>query len=271
MIDLHCHILPGVDDGPKNINESIIMAKHAVDEGINQILATPHHRAHGWFNEKSKIKKLVKEVQASLDEYKIPITILPGQEVRLYGEIIQDIEADKIQFIDEFNKYLLIEFPSATVAAYTEKLFLNLQKKDITPIIVHPERNYAIQKNPSLLKNLVDKGALSQLTAGSYLGVYGKNAKKLSKQLILSNLVHYIASDAHNTTNRSFHLKKTYEQIEKDFSPELVNYYQQTTRHLVHGELILPPTIKKKNSLDYFKLRWRSYESKIKAIYFSSL
>lgn len=254
MIDLHCHILPGVDDGAQDMDESIAMAKKAVEEGITHILATPHHRAHGWYNEKEKIEALVKEVQAEIDAADIPLVLFPGQEVRLYGEIIQDIQTNKIQFIDEANQYLLIEFPSTTVPAYAERLFYELQAIGITPIIVHPERNQMIEKNPELLKSFVDKGALAQLTAGSYIGKFGREVEKLSKDLIEADLIHYIASDSHNTRNRKFHLKEAYEKLENDYGSELVKRYQQTTKDLVNGDLIFPPATKKIKKKRFFGL-----------------
>lgn len=255
MIDLHCHILPGIDDGAKNIQESILIAQKAVEEGITHILATPHHHAHGWYNEKEKIVQLVKEVQTAIDSENIPLTIFPGQEVRLYGEIIEDIKKEKIQFIDQENQYLLIEFPSANVPSYAERLFYELQAIGIVPIIVHPERNREIQKNPEILKEFIDKGALAQLTAGSYIGAYGKEAENSSKQLIESNLIHYFASDAHNTSSRPFYLKEAYNKLKKEFNQEIVEQYQQVTKDLVNGDLIFPPatkTIKKKRFFGLF-------------------
>lgn len=255
MIDLHCHILPGVDDGAKDVQESLAMARKAVAEGITHILATPHHQAHGWYNEKKEVNQRASELQSAIDAEKIPLTIFPGQEVRLYGEIIEDIEKDKIQFIDEMNQYLLIEFPSSSVPAYAERLFYEMQGLGMTPIIVHPERNKALQKKPELLKDFVDKGALAQLTAGSYLGAYGKEAEESSKKMIDANLIHYFASDAHNTENRRFYLKEAYEKLGRDYHQELVQIYQQRTKDLVNGELIFPPPtkeIKKKGFFGWF-------------------
>src|SRR5699024_817617 len=123
MIDLHCHILPGVDDGPKNWEMSIEMAKLAVDEGITHILATPHHMNRQWMNPKHNVLALVDELQDRLDAEEIPLTIFPGQEVRLHGEILANIQNDEICFVDEFNQYVLIEFPTATVPEYANRLF----------------------------------------------------------------------------------------------------------------------------------------------------
>lgn len=242
MIDLHCHILPGIDDGAKDIEDSIDMARAAVAEGITHILATPHYKNGHWDNEKKDILVLVDELQEELDARDIPLTIFPGQEVRINGELFEDLAEEKIQFIDEGNQYVLIEFPTPTIPAYTESLFFELQKEGITPIIVHPERNRAVLKDPNVLLPFVEKGALTQLTAASYTGGFGKSIQKISKQLIEANLVHFIASDAHNISSRSFHMKEAYRKLEKEYGREKVNEYQQVTKDLVNGEVIVSPT-----------------------------
>lgn len=240
MIDLHCHILPGIDDGAKTMDDSMAMARVAVAEGITHILATPHYKNGRWTNEKDVVLQSVAAVQKELDNRDIPLTIFPGQEVRIVGELVEDILENKIQFVDEDNKYLMIEFPTATIPAFTDSLFFNLQKTGVTPIIVHPERNHAILNDPTVLLDLVQKGALAQLTAGSYIGSFGKKIQKLSKQLIESNLVHFIASDAHNTTTRTFYMKDAYSKLEKEFGKEKLLEYQQVSKDIVNGELISP-------------------------------
>lgn len=242
MIDLHCHILHGIDDGAKTIDDSIDMAHAAVKEGITHVLATPHHMVRDWDNEKTKVLKLVKELQEELDSREIPLTIFPGQEVRLYGDIIKDIEQNKILFVDEQKQYLLIEFPSTSIPHYTERLFYELQSTGVTPIVVHPERNRAIQEHPNRLKNIVNKGALAQLTAASYTGGFGKKIQKLSSQLIEANMVHFIASDAHNTTNRSFHMKEAYKKIEKEFGKGKKAEFLLTAKDLINGDTVIAPT-----------------------------
>lgn len=242
MIDLHCHILHGIDDGAKTIDDSIDMARAAVKEGITHILATPHHMVRDWNNEKTKVIKLVNQFQNELDSREIPLTIFPGQEVRLNGKIIEDIKQNKLLFVDEQKNYLLIEFPATSIPHYTEQLFYELQSAGVTPIIVHPERNRAIQERPNRLKNLVDKGALAQLTAASYTGGFGKKIQKLSSQLIETNMVHFIASDAHNISNRSFYMKEAYRKLEKEFGIEKKASFHQTTKDLVNGDTVIAPT-----------------------------
>src|SRR5690625_4627904 len=255
MIDLHCHILPGVDDGPKDWEMSLEMAKAAVDEGITHILATPHHMNRHWMNPKSEVLMLVNELQERIDSENIPLTIFPGQEVRLHGEILQNIQKDEICFIDEFNQYILIEFPTATVPDYADRLFYEMQSAGIIPVIVHPERNHAILKDPLILYEFVSRDILTQLTAASYLGLFGKEIEKLSTQLIEHNLVHFLASDAHNVTSRNFYMKEAFKKLEKEYGNEKVRAFDQVTRDLVNGDPIYIPEskiIKKKQFFGLF-------------------
>lgn len=255
MIDLHCHILSGVDDGAKTIEDSLDMAHLAVEEGITHILATPHHKNRNWNNEKKAVIRLVAQLQEEIDKAGIELTVFPGQEVRIYGEILQDIKEDKILFIDEQRQYLLIEFPTSNIPTYTEQLFYDLLSEGITPIVVHPERNREILEHPNRLKALVDKGALAQLTAASYTGGFGKQIQKLSEQLVEANLVHFIASDAHNIGNRAFYMEEAFDKLRKEFGQSKVNEFSQVTKDLVNGEVVIAPTaslIKKKKFFGLF-------------------
>src|SRR5699024_1485137 len=170
------------------------------------------------------------EFQVKVDEENIPLTVFPGQEVRLHGEILENIQNDEICFIDEMNQYVLIEFPTSSVPDYSERLFFELQSAGITPVIVHPERNHAILKNPSILYDFVSRGVLAQVTAASYIGKFGKEIEKLSNQLIEADLVHFIASDAHNVTSRKYYMQHAYEKLEKDFGKEKAHAFDQVTR-----------------------------------------
>lgn len=255
MLDLHCHILPGIDDGAKNITDSLDMAKLAVEEGITHVLATPHHKNRNWNNEKEKVVTMVNDLQEAIDSHNIPLTVFPGQEIRIYGELITDIENDKILFTDEQKQYILIEFPTQNIPTYTERLFYELESNGKIPVIVHPERNREILEHPNRLKSLVDRGALAQLTAASYVGGFGKSIQKFSEQLIEHNLVHFIASDAHNINNRAFHMKEAYKKLEREFGKNTKESFHQTTKDLVNGDIISPPAaqlIKKKKFFGLF-------------------
>jgi len=254
MIDIHCHILPGVDDGPATIEESLLMAREAVNEGIVTIIATPHHRNNKYENKKSSILEHISNFNDILNKENIPLEILPGQENRIYGEIIEDFQSSEILTLNK-SKYLFVEFPTSSVPRYTTKLLYNLQIEGLTPIIVHPERNKELIENPSILYNLVNNGALAQVTAGSLAGYFGKSIQKFSKRLIEHNLIHFVASDAHNTHNRSFKLNEAYNLIESEFGVDYVYMFTENAECVIQNSNIIkevPEDIKRKKILGLF-------------------
>lgn len=238
MIDLHCHILPGVDDGAENIEASIAMAEQAVSQGITHILCTPHHNNGKYTNPKSEVISLVASLQAELDKKKLPLTVLEGQEVRITGDLIEDIRNDKILFTDLEDTYILIEFPTMEVPSYTEQVFFELLQMGKVPVIVHPERNAHFRKDPNNLIPFLEMGCLAQLTAPSYVGVFGKDIQKTAKVMVEHNLVQMVASDAHGVKKRSFFMKETYEQIAKDFGEDKVTKMQQVAKDLLNGDQV---------------------------------
>lgn len=255
MIDIHCHILPSIDDGAKDNEMSIQMAKLAVDEGIDTIIATPHHRNGHFENDKSSIIQFVDDLNTLLDAEQIPLTILPGQETRIFGEMVDAYLDDELLSLNHLHQYLLVELSSNHVPRYTQRLFFNLQQQGITPIIVHPERNTEINENPEILYELVKQGALTQVTASSITGHFGKNIQKISIDLINHNLTHFVASDAHNTTTRPFRLREAYETIEVECG-QLNRFLLQENAELVtRGKMPIidpPEMIKRKKFLGIF-------------------
>ncbi|MEH7130267.1 CpsB/CapC family capsule biosynthesis tyrosine phosphatase [Neobacillus drentensis] len=254
MIDIHCHILPGVDDGAEDVAESLEMAKRAVEDGINTIIATPHHKNNKYENTKIQIIDKVNLLNDALIKEGINLKILHGQENRIYGEILDDFDNGEILPLVE-SKYLFIEFPSGHVPRYTERLFYDIQLRGLIPIVVHPERNQEIMERPDVLYNLVEKGALTQVTASSICGYFGKNIKNFSHQLIEANLTHFVASDAHNIHNRSFKMQETFELIEKKYGTNLVYLYKENSELLVENKNIYkeaPVKVKNKKRFMFF-------------------
>lgn len=254
MIDIHSHILPSVDDGAKTLDDAIAMAKAAVAEGITTIIATPHHRNGTFDNDKQSIIQHVYALNEALRTNHIPLTVLPGQEVRIHGELIEHYHDGDILPLAE-TKYVLVELPSNHVPRYTEQLIFDMQLQGLVPIIAHPERNSELIENPNKLYDLVKKGALTQLTAASVAGKFGKNIKKFSLQMIEANLAHLIASDAHNTTTRAFHLREAYDVIQKQFGSQAVYVFQENAQLLVADDTLYkdaPERMKKKKFLGIF-------------------
>lgn len=236
MIDLHCHILPGIDDGAENIEASIAMAEKAIDQGITHILCTPHHNNGKYVNSKSSIIEQVANLQKEIDKRKLPLTLFEGQEVRITGTLINEIKTDNILFTDIEDTYILIEFPTLDVPAYTEQLFYELRSLHKIPIIVHPERNAKFRENPDLLIPFLDMGCLAQLTAPSYVGIFGKSIQKTAKLMVEYNLVQMVASDAHGVHKRNFYLKEAYKQIGKDFGDNRVELFLDNAKRVINGD-----------------------------------
>ncbi|WP_162213760.1 tyrosine-protein phosphatase [Priestia aryabhattai] len=255
MIDLHCHILPGIDDGAQTIEDSLDMARQAVCEGIHTIVATPHHQNGKYINEKNEVLQQVAALNERLLQGSIPLTILPGQEIRIYGEMIEDYRNGKILTLNHTNKYVFVEFPSSQVPQFTERLFYNVQAGGLTPIIVHPERNSRLIEDPDILYNLVNKGAMTQVTASSLTGRFGRKIKKFSMNLIDANLTHMIASDAHNISGRSFYMQEASELISIEYGMDMLYMFQENAEAIVKGRACFkdtPEKMKKKKFLGIF-------------------
>ncbi|CEG33853.1 tyrosine-protein phosphatase [Peribacillus simplex] len=236
MIDIHSHILPGVDDGSVDMKESLNMAKKAVEAGITHLFATPHHLNEKYVNVKSDIIDRAGRLNESLQQENIPLTIHLGQEVRIHRDIFISLEKEEILTLDDNGRYLLLELPSGSVPTYTHEVIYELLLKGITPIIVHPERNKELIENHKLLFELVQEGALTQLTSGSIIGQFGKNVKSFSKKIIEHNLAHFIATDAHNIGTRGFTLQEAYETITKTYGIQRTFYFKENAEQLIKGQ-----------------------------------
>lgn len=255
MIDIHSHILPGVDDGAQSIEESILMAEAAVKDGITHIVATPHHNNGAYHNYKNDILIQVTELNRTFKERGIELQVLPGQETRIFGEMVEAMDMDEILPINEGSKYVFVEFPSGSVPRYAKQLFFDIQVAGYFPVIVHPERNKAIMETPDLLYSFVKNGAFTQVTAGSVCGKLGKKIKKFSEQLIEANLAHLIASDAHNTETRGFCMTEAYNEIRKEFGLDMVYVLSENAEDLIEGKTLLsdpPAHVKKKKVFGLF-------------------
>ncbi|MBP1969200.1 protein-tyrosine phosphatase [Virgibacillus natechei] len=254
MIDIHSHILPGVDDGAQTEADSVAMAKAAVDQGIDTIIATPHHRNGQFENDRSMIVTNVSILNELLANEDIPLTVLPGQEVRINGDILEDMENGEILPLN-YTKYLFIEFASSHVPRYAKQMLFDIQVAGYTPVIVHPERNQELLEHPGRLYDFVRKGALTQVTAGSVVGKFGKSIQKFSNQLIEANLTHFIASDAHNTTSRGFVMADAFHDINNNHGTDYFYMFHENSQLLIDNmnvNKMEPELVKKKKFLGLF-------------------
>ena len=204
MIDLHCHLLPGIDDGPKTLQEALKMAEYAVDQGIQHSVLTPHIQPGCYDNDKVSIQAAYQAFQTALDHHAIPLKISMAAEVRVCAELPQMINQNKIPFIGvwENKKVLLLEFPHDHIPVGADKLVAWLIARDIIPLIAHPERNQAILRQPDKLMPFIHIGCLLQVTASSVTGLFGSDSQQCALRLIEQKLVTVLASDAHNLHKR---------------------------------------------------------------------
>ena len=138
MVDLHCHLLPGIDDGSKNMEISLRLAREAVENGVTHALLTPHHMNGRYVNHKQDVIKLTNDFREQLKAHQIPLTVFPGQEVRINGQLIDALDHDDILFADEDNRYLMLEFPDDDVPHYTNQMIFELQQRGIVPVLFTP-------------------------------------------------------------------------------------------------------------------------------------
>lgn len=225
------------------------MANRAVSEGITHLFATPHHLDGQYENRKIDIVENVNISNYYLKKENIPLVIYPGQELRIHREIFLSIENDEVLTLGNQDKFLLLELPSGDVPEFTLDVIYELSLRGITPIIVHPERNRRLLSDNNLLYELVQEGALTQLTAGSIIGQFGKKVQSFSEKIIEHRLSHFIASDAHNNHTRGFCLQSAYQQITERYGIQQTFYFKENAELLLNGQNItseLPLPIRKK-------------------------
>ena len=216
MIDLHCHILHGLDDGAKSIEEATEMARMAERDGIDKIVATPHlFRGDFIPDDLSIIEKRVESLRHSLAENRINVEVIKGAEVHITHTLIDMIRKNRPHLVLGSSSYILLEFPAGHVFPGVKELFFNLFSEGVRPIIAHPERNYVFMESADLLYGLVEMGALTQANSGSFTGLYGRRVKEAAFRFLGLNLTHFIASDAHNPRPSAMWLSQAVKNIEE--------------------------------------------------------
>jgi protein-tyrosine phosphatase len=223
VIDLHCHILPDLDDGPREWQESLEMCETAFRDGIHTIVATPHIKPGVYEPEKKLILSRIKELNRRIEKTKwlnsltnsVPLTILPGAEVHLHPDIISKIDDVTINPSSGPIRYFFLELPDYFLFSRVKELIRKLRSKDIIPILTHPERNLTIMRNKRLLFEFIRAGVLSQVTAMSITGEFNREIQKITRKMISSDLVHIIASDAHSRDRRPPILSRAVEETAK--------------------------------------------------------
>lgn len=225
MYDIHCHLIPGIDDGARDKEEALSLLRIAEKEGITHIVFTPHMHLGRFDNFKNDIFDSFIEFKLLAAKENIAIDLAFAAEVRIDADILHLCKLGKIPFFKGENnqQVILLELPHSQFPPGAEKLISWMVAQGITPLIAHPERNRDIQKSPDLALKLKRLGCLLQVTAGSVLGQFGDKSQNLAFSLLEQKLADVVASDAHNLKRRPPKLKYAYQYIADNYSVEYAN------------------------------------------------
>ena len=204
MIDVHCHLLPGIDDGPDTLEQALELAQLAVANGITHSIVTPHIHPGRWENSRKIIREHFDTFKDAVAEANIPLQLGYAAEVRLSPEVLQLVAEEQIPFHGEVDGYqiLLLELPHSHVPPGSDNLTRWLLDRKIRPLIAHPERNKGIMRDIEKIEPFIEQGCLFQVTAGAVAGDFGEPARETAEALIKRGCVTLLASDAHNVKHR---------------------------------------------------------------------
>jgi len=216
MVDLHCHILPGLDDGPDTMEVSLSMAETAIADGITHVVATPH-ASDRFFFDFARVRQLRDELQAKIGDR---LKIATGCDFHLNPENLGALRKGAPTYCINQRDYLLLEFNEISIPPGMDQTLHEIQLAGVRPIITHPERNVILRTHPERLRQWVRQGCFAQVTGGSLTGVFGPVAQRMALQWIREGLIHFVASDAHNTKSRPLRLQPAYDVVVDQFGEQ---------------------------------------------------
>jgi len=211
MVDIHCHLLPGIDDGPATLDEALKMAEAAIAGGITRVVATPHANDTYPFDPE-RVRALRQEVARHLGGR---LMLATGCDFHLNFQNLKALEQNPAAYTINQKNYLLVEFSEFSIPPAMDQTLHELQLARLTPVITHPERNGIIRSHPERLARWVHQGCTAQVTGGALTGAFGRHTQKIAEQWIAQGLIHFVASDAHNLKERPLALRPAYEAVKK--------------------------------------------------------
>jgi protein-tyrosine phosphatase len=216
MVDLHCHILPGLDDGPRTMEESVEMGRAAIAAGTTHLVATPHANSEFFFDY-PRIRSLCKELQTELGDQ---LKLTTGCDFHLNPENLAALRSQSPRFCINQKNYLLVEFNEIAIPPAVDQTLHEIQLAEIRPIVTHPERNKLLRLRPERLADWVRHGCFGQVTGGALTGRFGTQALENAMRWIGAGLIHFVCSDAHNMSSRPISLQAAFAVVEKEFGKE---------------------------------------------------
>jgi protein-tyrosine phosphatase len=200
-VDIHCHLVPGIDDGARDEADALAMARLAVAEGTATVICTPHQLGNYRHNQGNNILRRVQALQELLNTHQIPLVVLPGADVRIEGDMTQLLGSGEVLTLGDHGRHVLLELPH-DIYLPLEPVLEVLRNQGITGILSHPERNRGLLRQPRLIEPLVEAGCLMQVTTGSLTGSFGPECQQLAESMVARGRVHFLATDAHGSNRR---------------------------------------------------------------------
>ncbi|MFQ5602169.1 MAG: tyrosine-protein phosphatase [bacterium] len=239
MIDIHSHVLPGIDDGPGDWEGTMAMVHQAAADGITEFAITHHILSNLAYEREDEIKAKFQELKKRISQARLNI------KAHLGSEIYAQVDMELFHTISTYNnnkKYFLVEFPMQDIPKFVAERFFDLILDGMVPIIAHPERNGGIIRYPERAFEFVQRGALLQMNAGSIVGRHGGTIKQTAVKLLDCNLIHFISTDAHNTTRRPFRLKDAFDLVSNEWGEDRAELlFRENPSKAIAGKAIAPP------------------------------
>jgi len=246
MVDLHTHILPGLDDGPADATEALAMCRAAVDDGTTTVVATPH-MAGGLYNvTREAVLDGVRCLRARLEAEDVPLLVEPGADIHITPDLPDLLREGRLVTVGDrpvgSGAYVMLELPHTVIPQGVLEVLFAVQVMGVTPLISHPERNFEVQNDPEVMRPWVAAGTVLQLTAASVVGDFGRRARRCAHYLLRSRLAHVVASDAHSAARRPPGLSRARAVVASLLSAEETEamFVRRPPRILAGDDLDLP-------------------------------
>ena len=258
MIDIHCHIVPNIDDGAKNLDEALEMSKIAYNEGIRKIINTSHYHPSFDYKKGKELLASVKDFNNILKLNNLDIEVLIGNELYYSEDIIEIIEQKEFYSLNN-SRYLLIEFPPLNFPKNILDIIYEIKIRGYIPILAHVERYKRIQEDVNLIYECINEGALIQVNSSSIIGKNGKEIKNISEILLDNNMIHFIATDAHSSTRRRPMVMETYDYISKKYGDKKakVFFIENPSKVIEDKDISIDLPMRYEKSKGFFKKLFR--------------
>ncbi len=238
MIDIHSHILPGVDDGSKNMEESLQMARRMEACGVKQVVATPHYFSHDFHLTPGDVRDRTAVLQKAVVAAGLELKVLPGAEVYISRDLGRKASNKQVPTLNN-SRYILVESGFESFPRYGNEVLYDLKVLGLTPVIAHPERYLFLMKKKGLVEEWLAEGALIQINSGSLLGLYGKKAQERARFYVKNDLVQLMGSDMHRGERDRGTLQEGLESLKK-LRGDLAEKFLENARKVIADEIIIP-------------------------------